>query len=164
MTGWMLRHARMMLFIFWTDMLMPFLLVSLLAVNLLSLLTILSGQMLRQLPSPFGWGTTLLLILAGSIFGFGARNIRIMKHIPLRWILFFPVIILVLSVFMAPVRLIGLARCADGITWGTRNLGTNTHSPEVQKGALFWRICMRSSVPVCLALLSSFAWWIEYFH
>ena len=168
MTGWMLKRAWLMLFIFWTDMLLPFLVVSLLVTNAVGFVLSLTGHTVYTLSSPYGPAPTLLLVAASTIFGFGARNIRIIKHIPLYWVFFFPIVILVLSFFMVPLRLIGLARCADEQAWGTRELGdavavlsdrpvtlqTSRKSP--------WRIVMRLAVVLSLGLFIGIACWIEF--
>ncbi len=125
MTPFMLKKAKLMAFIYWTDMIMPLLLISVYLSNAVIIALRIAGYGAETLPNPFGFIPTVLLIIIGSIFGFGARNIKIMKSIPLHYILFFPVIILILSMIMAPLRVIGLMKCADGISWGTRDLDGN---------------------------------------
>lgn len=122
MTPWMLRNSKLMCFIFWTDMIMPFLLMSVYLCNLVCFILRLTGNYFSFFTYPFPVPATIALIVIGAIFGFGGRNIRIMKNLPLYYILFFPVIVLVLSVIITPIRVLGLMRCADDLSWGTRNI------------------------------------------
>lgn len=122
MTGWMLQNAKLMCFIYWTDMLLPFMLISVYVNTAICQVLRWTGHFYRFTEYPFSFPAVLVLIIIGSIFSFGSRNIRIMKYLPLYYLLLFPVIVLVLSVFMAPIRLLGLMRCADGLSWGTRRL------------------------------------------
>lgn len=126
MTPWMIKNAKLMCFIFWTDMIMPFMLMSVYLSNIICFILRLMGRFLSFLVYPFPLPVTVLLIIIGSVFGFGSRNIRIMKSLPLYYIFLFPIIVLVLSLFMAPIRILGLMRCADGLPWGTRELTVQT--------------------------------------
>ena len=62
------------------------------------------------------------MIVLGCIFSFGTRNIKVMSQLPWYYIPLIPVFILVLTIIMVPIRLVGLAQCADGKGWGTRKL------------------------------------------
>lgn len=126
MTPWMIKNAKLMCFIFWTDMIMPFMLMSVYLSNIICFILRLMGRFYSFLVYPFPLPVTVLLIIIGSVFGFGSRNIRIMKSLPLYYIFLFPIIVLVLSLFMAPIRILGLMRCADGLPWGTRELTVQT--------------------------------------
>lgn len=131
MTPWMLRNSWLMLFIYWTDMLMPILLLSVYATIVGCWLVGLMGHHVAPLHYPTALPATLLLIVLGSALGFGTRNIKILRSVPAYYILLFPVFTLILSVFMVAIRVLGLMHCADDSGWRTRNVSAETSSEEV---------------------------------
>ena len=122
MTKWMAKNAKLMCFIYWTDMLMPMMLIS---VYMNALLCIILNHCGADIPTINYTGAiyaTVLLIILGCIFSFGARNIKVMLDLPFYYTLLIPIFIFVLTIIMVPVRLVGLSKCADGMGWGTRKL------------------------------------------
>lgn len=122
MTPWMCRHAPLMAFIYWSDMLMPILLVSV-------YLNMTVCYVLKRLGLPVGsieytgsiW-MILVFVFLGCMLGFGVRHIRVFLKLPWYYILMIPLLVMVLSFLMAYIRIFGLMRCADGTAWGTRVL------------------------------------------
>lgn len=120
MSGWMLRNAKLMLFIYWTDMLMPFLLISVYGDFFLCIFFKLLGFPIETIIYAEPFLMVLGLIVLGAVLGFGLRNIRSFLKMPYYYVLFIPVLTLVLSFVFVPIRLLGLMKCADGLSWGTR--------------------------------------------
>ena len=71
-----------------------------------------------------------VLIIMSCILGFGVRHIRVFLNLPWYYILFIPVLILVLSFLMVYIRIAGLMRCADGTRWGTRFVSDEVSQDE----------------------------------
>ena len=122
MTGWMLQHAKLMCFIFWSDMLMPFLLASVYTNLVLCSIGKLLGFDIQTAVSSASVAVVIAFIFLGSILGYGIRNIRTFSRLPVYYIFLIPVLTLFLSMVLAPIRILGLARCADDLSWGTRDL------------------------------------------
>lgn len=120
MLPWMLGNAKLMLFIYLSDMFMPFLLLSVYINTVVTV--ILGGCGIRTHALPYSSSLILnvVLILSGACLGFGVRNYRIIKKIPAYYIILFPFLVLFLGFIMAPIRIAGLYRCADAMGWGTR--------------------------------------------
>ncbi|HLZ14845.1 MAG TPA: glycosyltransferase family 2 protein [Candidatus Saccharimonadales bacterium] len=122
MSRWMLKNARLMFFIYWTDMLVPFLLWGVYGsylINYLFFHTRLDADLLLS-------NHNLFIIIAVT-FG-GAYISYAMRQLPainerLSHMLFLPFYLLFLSFVMAPIRMIGFARLADDLGWGTRGGG-----------------------------------------
>lgn len=127
MTFWMLKNSKLMLFIYWTDMIMPMLLISV-YVNIVFCFVFnkLGLAVIDTIVYKESVFITLLFIFFGAIFSFGARNMRVLKNLSPRYLLLIPVFIIILTIVMVPVRIFGLMRCADGIGWGTRKLSNTT--------------------------------------
>ena len=68
-------------------------------------------------------GRVLVLVLLGTILSFGVRNIKSFLKMPVENLLIIPILTLVLSLLLAPIRILGLMKCVDGLPWGTRNIG-----------------------------------------
>ncbi|MDG7815526.1 glycosyltransferase [Streptococcus pneumoniae] len=117
MTPWMIRNAPLMFFIYFTDMILPMLLISF-GVNIF-LLKILNITTIVYTAS---WWEIILYVLLGMIFSFGGRNFKAMSRMKWYYVFLIPVFIIVLSIIMCPIRLLGLMRCSDDLGWGTRNL------------------------------------------
>lgn len=117
MTPWMIRNAPLMFFIYFTDMILPMLLISF-GVNIF-LLKILNITTIVYTAS---WWEIILYVLLGMIFSFGGRNFKAMFRMKWYYVFLIPVFIIVLSIIMCPIRLLGLMRCSDDLGWGTRNL------------------------------------------
>ena len=122
MTSWMMGHAPLMAFIYWADMLMPILLVSVylntIACHILKYLGADIGNTIYEGPM---WLMPVFAVL-GCYLGFGIRHIRAFRNLPWFYFLLIPVLVLILSFLMAYIRIAGLMRCADGTGWGTRVL------------------------------------------
>ena len=122
MTSWMMGHAPLMAFIYWADMLMPILLVSVylntIVCHILKYLGADIGNIIYEGPM---WLMPVFAVL-GCYLGFGIRHIRAFRNLPGFYFLLIPVLVLILSFLMAYIRIAGLMRCADGTGWGTRVL------------------------------------------
>ena len=125
MTKWMFKNAPLMCFIYWSDMLMPMILISVYANAGICMLLNHMGVNIQTINYTEALWLTLVLIVFGCIFSFGARNIKVMSDLPIYYTILIPVFIVVLTLIMVPVRLVGLAQCADGKGWGTRKLTTD---------------------------------------
>ncbi len=122
MSGWMFKNSKLMFFIYWTDMLMPFLLVSV-YFNIIFCAVLRSfGLMVNGVEYSEAIIVTIAFILVGCILSFGLRNAKALSGLPFYYILLLPLFVLILTCIMVPVRIIGLARCADNLAWGTRKL------------------------------------------
>ena len=133
MTPWMLKNAKLMCYIYWCDMLMPLLLFSIYGNILLCTLVRSLGYHIDTLVYHDSLPVIAALIFVGSTVSLGSRNIRIFSHVSPDYILFLPVMVLVLTVFMAPIRVIGLMKCADSLGWGTRVIEEQKAEPEERK-------------------------------
>lgn len=120
MSGWMLRRAPLMFFIYWTDMLLPFFLWGIYLSFFIKTVILHSTQqadMLFLAHRPLL--IVLLATLGGAYFSYAIRQLRVLSENP-RHFIFMPVYIILLTFVMAPVRMIGFARLADDLGWGTR--------------------------------------------
>lgn len=122
MCGWMLKNAKLMFFIYLSDMLMPMLLISVYGNYLLCSFFKMRGFYIDTLNYSAPILVEICLILAGTVMGFGLRNIKSFMKMPWYYIFYIPVLTFVLGFVMVPVRLLGLIKCADGLSWGTREL------------------------------------------
>lgn len=122
MTGWMFRNARLMFFIYWSDILMPFLLISTYTNIGLCFLYRKLGYPMYSLPYSLPPWLMLLLILLGAAVGMGIRHFIALTKLPPYYMALMPLMTLILSFVMTPIRIVGLLKCADGLSWGTRDL------------------------------------------
>lgn len=123
MTKWMYHNAKLMMFIYWSDMIMPFMLLSVYANIVLCSLLRQSGFYIHSITYTQPMWKVATLILTGAIVGFGFRNYKALIKMHPNYIFILPVTTLILSFVMAPIRLIGLSKCADSLSWGTRAIG-----------------------------------------
>lgn len=130
MTPWMLKHAKLMCYIYWCDMLLPLLLFSVYTNMILCGIFRAMGYHLDTMVYTDPIRTIIVLIFVGATVSLGTRNIKIFSHVSPDHILFLPIMVVVLSVFMAPIRIIGLMKCADSLGWGTRT--TEVAEPETE--------------------------------
>ncbi len=120
MSPWMLRHAPLMFFIYWTDMLLPFFLWGIYLSFFIKTVILHSTQqadMLFLAHRPLL--VVLLATLGGAYFSYAIRQLRVLSENP-RHFIFMPIYIILLTFIMAPVRMLGFARLADDLGWGTR--------------------------------------------
>ena len=122
MTGWMFRNAGLMFFIYWSDILMPFLLLSTYTNIGLCFLYRKLGYELYSLPYSLPPLLMIFLILLGAAVGMGIRHFIALTKLPPYYMALMPLMTLILSFVMTPIRIIGLMKCADGLPWGTRDL------------------------------------------
>lgn len=123
MTPWMLRHAPLMLFIYWTDMLTPFFLLGVYGTFIASLLLGWGSTVeLLYVTSPF---TLLGFTLFGSLISIALRQMTSLSVRPVNLLYLLPFVIL-LTFVMTPIRIIGLACAADDRGWGTRRSAYKT--------------------------------------
>lgn len=122
MSKWMFLNAPLMFFLYWTDTLLPFLLWggygSFLILLLFSHGSSTSDALL---------GTNNVIIItavsaAGAYLSYALRQLPALRERQAH-LLFIPFYILFLSFVMAPIRMIGFARLADDMGWGTRGGG-----------------------------------------
>jgi hyaluronan synthase len=122
MTPWMFKNAKLMCFIYWSDMIMPMMLISVYVNTFVCQILNHVGFAIPTLNYTDAWWQIILFIILGCILSFGARNINVMRQLKWYYTLMIPVFIAVLTVVMVPVRLLGLMRCSDDLGWGTRKL------------------------------------------
>ncbi len=116
MLGWMLKNAPLMFYIYISDMIIPFFLISVYVVSIVSLFignadyyALFSQSLAAQLG----------LVLFGALLSIGLRHTgHFIKH-PSD-LLYLPVFVLFLTLIMTPIRIIGFYRLADDLGWGTR--------------------------------------------
>lgn len=122
MTPWMAKNNKLCNFIYWSDMLLPFLLLSVfvnwgvcqyLIYNYYNIHAIVYQEPLWML---------IILIFGGSALSLGVRNVKVLSNLPWYYTLLLPFIVLFLTFVMMPIRLIGLSRIAKITGWGTRNV------------------------------------------
>ena len=120
MSPWMFKHAKLMFFIYWSDMLLPFLLVSTYTNAILCFFARMAGYGLHTVTYNEPFWMIMILMFVGAGFGMGGRNFKALLQLPPFYLLLLPLITFVLSFVMAPLRILGLMKCADGLAWGTR--------------------------------------------
>jgi hyaluronan synthase len=120
MTPWMLKNAKLMFFIYWSDMLMPFFLWG---IYLSYMLRVLLFGVENNSDLLFLNNTPVMMLfaitLAGAYFSYAIRQLRVLNESP-RHFVFLPLYIIILTFILAPVRMLGFARLADDMGWGTR--------------------------------------------
>lgn len=124
MSGWMFRNAKLMFYLYWGDILMPFLLAGTWGSIFLCNILRSRGLMYNSFSYMQPWWQTVLLIFAGIIIGVGGRNYRAFRNLPFFYVLILPFLMIILTFVLPPVRLLGLMLCADNLDWGTRKVGT----------------------------------------
>lgn len=135
MTPWMFKNAKLMAFIYWSDMIMPMMLISVYANTFICQILNRVGYNIPTLNYTDAWWQILLFIILGCIFSFGARNINVMRQLKWYYTPMIPIFIAVLTVVMVPVRLLGLMRCSDDLGWGTRKLQEDEDEKETEEDA-----------------------------
>jgi hyaluronan synthase len=122
MTPWMWNNAKLMFFIYWSDMIMPMLLISVYANMFICKALNMAGYYIPTINYTQSWWVILLFIFIGCILSFGSRNLKVMSNLKWYYTLMIPLFITILTIIMVPVRLLGLMRCSDDMGWGTRVL------------------------------------------
>lgn len=116
MWGWMFRHARLSAYLYLTDMLTPFLVLAVGAVIVVKLLVNSTHNV--------SFGTTSVFFVVAIIILSAAAGIGIRQIVPLAkkpiFIIYLPFFVVILTVLLVPIRVLGFARCADDLGWGTR--------------------------------------------
>ncbi|MBR3202178.1 MAG: glycosyltransferase [Solobacterium sp.] len=130
MTPWMAKHAKLMCFIYWSDMIMPFLLISTYTNALLCFIFRVLGWGIVSVTYLVPVWMILILMFVGAGFGMGTRNLKALLQLPPYFMFVLPFITFVLSFVMAPLRIIGLMKCADGLAWGTRAIEVQEPEPK----------------------------------
>lgn len=116
MFTWMLRRAKLMLFVYLTDMITPLFLVGVLAVYAIQLF---AGTLSSSMPFSDNIFLMIFFGLLGAAVSVGIRQLYVMRF-QLSSLLYLPLFVVIMTFIMVPVRIIGLARCADDLGWGTR--------------------------------------------
>ncbi len=115
MFKWYMFNARLTGFIYLTDMIMPFFLVGLAGQTII-------GHILG-LPNVATLDNSLILALlvavTGAVLNVSIRQYKVVINRPL-FLLYMPAFVIILTAVMVPIRLIGLAKSADDLGWGTR--------------------------------------------
>ena len=120
MTPWMLRHAPLMFCIYWSDMLIPFFLWGIyLSYFIKAAILRMHTQSDMLFLANRSWLVVMLATLGGAYFSYAIRQLRVLSESP-RHFLFMPLYIVLLTFVMAPIRMLGFARLADDMGWGTR--------------------------------------------
>lgn len=130
MSPWMWKNSKLMFFIYWFDMLLPFLLISTYTNAILCYVFRLSGFNIHAINYTIPLWLSIVLIFVGAGFNVGVRNFKALLQLPPYFVLLLPFIVLILSLIMSPLRIIGLMKCADGLDWGTRNIDDQTFYEE----------------------------------
>lgn len=120
MTPWMFKNAKLMCYIYWTDMIMPFLLLSTYTNALFCFILRAQGYDIYTISYNMPFWLITILMFVGAGFGMGSRNFKALLQLPPYLMFLLPVLTIVLSFIMAPLRILGLMKCADGLAWGTR--------------------------------------------
>ena len=158
MSLWMLKNSKLMLYIFGTDMLLPFMLFGTIVNSILCFFVRTNGGRLYAVPHQAPFYLSLALMYVGSALTFSIRNVRMLKQTKSEYMYFFPFLVLFLSLFMAPLRIIALSRCADNLSWGTRKTGTSSSGRMLN----FYQMFMRLMVIVLLHAFAFLSFYIEY--
>lgn len=114
MTPWMLRNAKLTLFIFWSDTLIPFVLAG------ITLSTVMLSIHDAQGVDIAAIMRTFIIGLLGAALSIGLRNVITFFRDP-KVLIYLPLFIIVMTFVMTIIRIIGFLRCADDLGWGTRN-------------------------------------------
>ena len=120
MTRWMFHNSKLMFFIYWSDIIMPFLLISTYTNMGLCYLFRALGFTINTVTYTQPIWLVILLVLIGAAVGMGTRNFIALTQLPPFYMFLLPIMTLVLSFVMVPIRIAGLMKCADGLAWGTR--------------------------------------------
>lgn len=165
MFPWMLKNSKLMLFIFGSDMLMPFLLFATIINSLICFAARKAGYPIYAVPNAQPFNISIFLMYIGSALTFSVRNLKLIKENGKSIIFMFPVLVVFLTLFMAPIKIIGLSRCADNLSWGTRNLGKKEEklSDSPDKHLSRYQIIVRVSVVVLLFVFVAVSFLTEYF-
>jgi hyaluronan synthase len=122
MTPWMIRHAKLTLFIYWIDTIIPFMLWGIYLSWILYLMipNISASNLNYDVFNTNNTYALTALVLAGAYISYAFRHLRTIFD---DWsqIVYLPFYIFALSFVLAPIRIIGFARLADDMSWGTRN-------------------------------------------
>lgn len=125
MSAWMLRHAPLMFFLYWTDTLLPFMLWGMYLAFLFSVLCGLPSQ--AEIIGPHNLFVIAVLTASGAYLSYAIRQLPTIKERSSH-LLYIPFYILFLSFCMAPIRMLGFARLADDLGWGTRKMAYHGHA------------------------------------
>lgn len=117
MSAWMLRHAPLMFFLYTSDTLIPFLLYGMYGTFLLTKL--LGSTDKVTLVGTHELAIVVLLSIIGACLSYAMRQVPVLRK-NIHHLAFIPLYILLLSFIMAPIRMVGFAKLADDLGWGTR--------------------------------------------
>jgi cellobiuronic acid synthase len=119
MSGWMFKHAQLMFFIYWTDTLLPFMLWAMYGSYIINLIFLRQPYMADTLIGTQSMLIVMSATLIGAYISYSIRQLHVIGGRPVH-LLYIPLYILLLSFVMAPIRMIGFAKLADDLGWGTR--------------------------------------------
>jgi hyaluronan synthase len=112
MSNWMLHNAKFLGFLYWSEIIIPFWLVS------VYLLTI-SRFAIMHVPFSEVVAFHLILAMLGSIISLFIRQVWLYTK-DKKQIIYLPIILMMVSVFMIPIRIVGFFSCGFPQGWGTR--------------------------------------------
>jgi cellulose synthase/poly-beta-1,6-N-acetylglucosamine synthase-like glycosyltransferase len=131
MSGWMLKNAKLMFFIFWTDTLIPFLLWGLFISYAIDFV-FYPARLVNNSDIPISHGWLIFIIsLAGAYISYTIRQLPAIVGRKSN-LIYIPIYILFLTFVLAPIRMIGFAKLADDLSWGTRNDSYRGHKEKME--------------------------------
>ena len=136
MSGWMFKNAKPMFLIYWIDTLIPFMLWGLIIsffINLLFFPEHLHQEVLFKMHASY---TIIAMAAIGAYLSYGLRQIPTISENKTH-LLYLPFYLLFLSLIMSPLRILGFAKLADDLAWGTRNVDSKIHLRIVFEGAAY---------------------------
>jgi len=136
MSGWMFKNAKLMFLIYWIDTLIPFMLWGLIIsffINLLFFPEHLHQEVLFKMHASY---TIIAMAAIGAYLSYGLRQIPTISENKTH-LLYLPFYLLFLSLIMSPLRILGFAKLADDLAWGTRNVDSKIHPRIVFEGAAY---------------------------
>lgn len=111
MTGWMLKNARGLALLYWTEVLLPF-----------WLFALFTFSAVRYVNGDYGFGWNLIshifLVALGATLSLSLRQVWVYKN--KQRALYLPIVLILTTFVMLPIRIAGFVRCAYDDGWGTR--------------------------------------------
>jgi hyaluronan synthase len=152
MSGWMARRARALFFLFWADVLVPFLLAGVIFGWIWRIATNSGSDIYKPFLDTVGHGPLsiallVVVVVASTMLSMAVRQRRFFDDHP-QDILRLPIYLVLNLVALLPVRLVGFFRMAKVSGWGTRPSG---YRPASREGR--WRPNPWAVVPWILGAL-----------
>jgi hyaluronan synthase len=122
MSSWMIENAKFMFCIYWSDTLLPFMLWGLYGSYLINYIFFKNNPNQYLLLNPHSVVLIAIFTFGGAYFSYAVRQLAVINEHKSH-LIFIPIYLLLLSFLMAPIRIVGFARLADDLGWGTRGSG-----------------------------------------